>query len=224
MSDAPGFSEPRTVSDPQAAAYLANPYRAMYLYPFIGRERTASDVARTYKISLKTLHYQIGRMIKLGLLCVSRVEPRRGSPVKHYRASADAFFVPHAATGEETIEDLVSLWSNSLQPLFLRSYAKALEEVSGHWGIRISRDDQGVLQVHPAMTANADWNAYTPDAPFAIEGWLTDLRLDFQDAKAMQYDLAALYLKYLNRQGATRYIVRIAVAPMSENDELPPAW
>ncbi len=224
MGTEPFFKPHATVTDPQAAAYLANPQRAVFLYPFIGRERTATEVARTYKVNIKSLLYQISRMIELGLLCVSNIEARRGSPIKHYRATADAFFVPHEATGAETLEDMVNLWSVSLQPLFLQSYARALERVSAHWGVRISRDENGLLHISPATSPQTDWNMFEPDAPVVMEGWLTDLRLDFEDAKAFQFELAALYLKYANRNGATRYIGRIAMAPMSDNDEIPPAW
>jgi hypothetical protein len=220
----PRFKPHLTVTDPKAASYLANPLRAVYLYPFIGRERTASDVSRTYKISLKTLGYQISRMIELGLLCVSSIEARRGSPIKHYRASADAFFVPHEATDAETLEDLVNQWSVSLQPLYLRSYVQAIGRIAQNWGVRISRDETGLLHISPATSPETDWNMFEPDAPVVMEGWLTDLRLDFEDAKAFQLELAALYLKYLNRNGATRYIGRIAMAPMSDGDEIPPAW
>lgn len=213
-----------TVTDPKAAAYLADPHHAVYLYPFIGRERTASDVARVYKISIKTLLYQINRLIELGLLRVTRLEARRGNPIKHYRAVADAFFVPHEATDNETLEMMVDQWSQSLQPLYLRAFAHALGGVSPGWGVRISRDGTGLLRISPAMKPEEDWNTFEPDAPLLMEGWLTDLHLDFEDAKALQLELVEMYLKYAAKRGAQRYIVRIAAAPMPENDELPPAW
>jgi Helix-turn-helix domain len=222
--DAEDFKPHTTVTDPQAAAYLANPHRAVFLYPFIGRERTASDVARTYKISVKTLLYQINRLIELGLLRVTRLETRRGSPIKHYRAVADAFFVPHEATDNETLEMMVNQWSQSLQPLYLRSFAHALSRVSPDWGVRISRDASGLLHIAPAVRPDEDWNTFEPDAPMLMEGWSTDLHLDFEDAKALQLELAEMYFKYAMKKGAQRYIVRIAAAPMPENDELPPAW
>ncbi|NJK46445.1 MAG: hypothetical protein HC933_21310 [Pleurocapsa sp. SU_196_0] len=36
--------EPIQIDEPAAADYLANPQRAVFLYPFIGRERCASEV------------------------------------------------------------------------------------------------------------------------------------------------------------------------------------
>jgi hypothetical protein len=33
-----------------------------------------------------------------------------------------------------------------------------------------------------------------------------------------------LYLRYLGRGGTQRYIIRMALAPMTSEDELPPAW
>jgi hypothetical protein len=213
-----------TVTDPKAAAFLADPQHSVFLYPFIGRECTASEVARIYKISIKSVLYQIKRMIELGLLRIVRLEPRRGSPIKHYRAVTDAFFVPHVATNNETLEAMVNQWSQSLQPVYLRSYAQALSRVSSDWGVRISRDQTGLLRISPAMRPEEDWDVFAPDAPFLMEGWLTDLHLDFEAAKAFQLELAGLYLRYAAMRGSQRYIVRIAVAPMADNDELPPAW
>ena len=213
-----------TVTDPKAAAYLAEPGRSVFLYPFIGRERSASDVAREYKISIKTVLYQINRLMELDLLRLTRIEPRQGSPIKHYRAVADAFFVPLEATNFETVENMVNQWSQSLQPVYLRAFARVISSLSDTCGVRISRDATGLLRISPAIRPEEDWDTFVPTAPVLMEGWFTNLHLDFEDAKAFQYELAGLYLKYAEMKGAQRYIVRIAMAPMPENDELPPAW
>jgi hypothetical protein len=216
--------EPRQIDDAAAAAYLANPQRAVFLYPFIGRERCASDVARAYNMDLRALLFQIKRMQELDLLCLTRTESRRGSPVKYYRATSDCFFVPFAATNLDSLEAMVDAWSQSLQPVFLRSFTAALESAGAGWGVRIARNADGPLEIRPARSVHEPYNPLEPDAPVIIEGWYTELWLNEADAKSLQLDLAMLYGRYLERRGDRRYIIRMALAPLAENIELPPAW
>jgi hypothetical protein len=215
---------PIEITNPKAAAYLSNPAKAVFLYPFIGRERSASEVAREYKIDLKAYLYQIKRMLKLKLLLHTREETRKGSPIKYYRAVSDSFFVALNATPLESLEKMVDAWSQSLQPLFLTSFVAALEATRQRWGVRIAREPNGQLLISPASSATTAYNPLELDAPAVLEGWFTDLRLDHADAKAMQHELLALYLGYVGRSGAQRYIIRMALAPMTSEDELPPAW
>jgi DNA-binding MarR family transcriptional regulator len=224
LSDDPHETLPSMSVTGEAAELLSDPLKALYLYPFIGKERTASDVAREYNLTLGKVLYQIKRLVKLGLLRVTRLEPRDGSSVKYYRSTADAFYVPFEATNQASLEDLLNRWSLALQSLFVRSFVRALSDVGPQWGVRISRDINGRLSIMPAARADSDWDYFAPHSPVLLEGWYTDLRLDLADAKAMQQELIALYLKYYGREGAQRYIVRVALAPMADAQELPPEW
>ncbi len=215
---------PLEITNTKAAAYLCNPQRSVFLYPFIGRERSASEVAQEYKANLKAYLYQIERMQQLGLLRHTQTKTRKGSPVKYYRAVADSFFVPFTATNLESLESMVDAWSQSLQPVFLKSFIHGLESTGEHWGVRIARENNGLLSIAAANNAVAALDLLAPDVPVLLEGWLTDLHLDQTDAKAFQHELVSLYLRYLGRNGAQRYIIRMALAPMPDQSELPPAW
>ncbi len=207
----------------EAAKVVADPYKAVYLYPFIGKTRTANEVALEYNLKLSTLLYQIRRFLKLGLLFVERTEARHGSAVKHYRAVANAFFVPLEATDQDSVESLLDRWLMSLQDVYVRSFCKALTSHSAHWGVRVARQMNGRLTIMPATEMNGDWNFVAPESPVLLDGWHTDLCLDFADAKAFQAELIALYIKYYGREGAQRYIVRVALAPL-DAAILPKAW
>ncbi len=208
----------------EAAALIADPLRAVFLYPFIGRERTASEVAAEFGWKLSRLLYQIKRLCSFELLQITRIETRGGSPIKWYRATANAFFVPLEATDQESIEALLNRWVLSLNDVYLRSFAKALSGHAEHWGIRISRSADGRLRIIPAVDPSQDWNFFAPDSPVLMEGWYTDLWMDLPDAKRFQLELAGLYLRYRELGGAQRYIVRVALAPMADAQELPPEW
>jgi hypothetical protein len=213
-----------TVTDPKAAAVLADPRRAMFLYPFVGRERCASDVATAYGLPLNTLMYRLGRLCALGLLEVTRVEPRAGRAIRFYRATADAFFVPLTVLPRRDLPRLVDDWAQSLQAQYLESFAAALEQQPGPWGLRISREGDGRLLVAPAQRPDCFYDYFNDDAPSIIEGWFTDLHLDDADAKQFQQELAALYLRFLGRAGKRRYMLRVALAPMARHVRLPEAW
>ncbi len=223
-SQDPANFAPFEVTNPKAAAYLSDPHKAVYLYPFIGCERSASQVAQAYSADFKAYLYQIERMLRLGLLLHTRSESRKGSPIKYYRAVSDSFFVPFEATQLENLEAMLDVWSQSLQPVFLKSFIQGLYSHQDKWGVRIAREADGLLRIAPANHAGAAFNSLEPEAPVLLEGWFTDLRLDKNDAKAFQHELVSLYLKYLGREGADRYIIRVALAPMPDEGELPPAW
>ncbi len=214
--------------DRVAADYLADPKKAVFIYPFVGRERSAAEVSKAFGVNLNTLCYRIGRLIALGLLQVTRQRSRHGRAVKLYRATADAFFVPLRATGLEGLEAMVDQWSQSLQPIYLRSFADALRAKGRDWGVRISREADGRLMIAPASRPDELFNYFMPDAPAIIEGWFSDFWLDAGEAKALQFDLLQVYLKYASaKPGAAdkkRYLLRVGLAPLSNAAVLPPAW
>jgi hypothetical protein len=117
----------------------------------------------------------------------------------------------------------VDAWSQSLQPVFLKSFIAALHATDHNWGVRIARDTFGRLQIAPATNPEAALDLLASDVPVMLEGWFTDLHLDHADAKAFQHELVQLYLRYLGKSGAQRYIIRMAIAPMGK-EELPPVW
>jgi hypothetical protein len=213
-----------TVRDPEAADYLSNPLKAVFIYPFIGRARSASEVAREHGVRLNAMAYRIERLQQLGLLRAAGEARRGGRTVKRYRATADAFFVPLSATSLDTLESMIDQWSQSLQPLYLHALARTLGERHRDWGVRISREADDRLMIAPATGEAGFYNYFEPDAPAIVEGWFSDLRLDDADAKALQGELLMLYLKYLGREGQRRYLLRVGMTPMPDGDALPERW
>jgi DNA-binding transcriptional ArsR family regulator len=82
------------VRNPRAAAAFSNPLRRRLLLLSASRERSLSELASTTGIELKSLHYHVGALAKLGLIIVSGCRARAGRPIKLYRAVAEAFFIP----------------------------------------------------------------------------------------------------------------------------------
>jgi hypothetical protein len=208
-----------TVDDPRMARYLTVPGKAWFLYPFIGQERSVADVARQYNLAANTVLYRVQTLLRLGLIRQTRIERRRGRPVRYYRAIADALFVPLARTRLADLAAMIDQWSQSLQPLYAESIARTLLDRGGDWGVRISREGNGQLLIAPAQRPEYFYDYFNEDAPAIIEGWF-DFWLDAGDAKALQQDLMALYFKYYGRKGATRHLLRVGLTPLPK-DALP---
>ena len=204
------------MADPLGAACLIDPKALAYLAPFTGRERTASEVAAELGVTLPRLHYQLTRLLGAGLIQVVREVPRAGRALKVYGA-APAFFVPFEATDHETLEAAISRATRAWQQRFVRSVVYSVLEIPGRWGLRVFRDETGVLVLEPGHAPDRPWDLLADDSPAVLPGgWATDLQLDFEDAKALQRELAAIGRKYLGRGGSQRYLLQLNLAPLHE--------
>lgn len=204
------------VENPEAAAILANPDRLRYLTPFVGTERSVSEAARALEISLNRLKYWIGRFLKLSLIRVSSAS----DGVKRYRAVADAFFVPFEATSAETAEALFEQWNAPWQPVYYRNLVRVLAETAQDWGVRVQPSENGLLNVALANGPERNWDFFEADAPPVLDGWITDLQLELEDAKALMREMLHLYLRYAAKGGRQRYIARVSFAPLLNEREL----
>lgn len=88
--------------------------RAKMLLACAHRERTLTDLAEEFEQPLSKLHYHVGKLKKAKLLRVSRLEPRAGRPILHYRAIAEAFLLNSAELSEPFGEKLASELRRSL--------------------------------------------------------------------------------------------------------------
>ena len=209
-----------TITDPRAAAVLAHPLHLRYLSPFIGQERRAGEAAQLLDVPLTTLSYRIGRLLELGLLEVTWVEKRTGSPIKHYRAVADAFFVPFAATDAETLEALLRQWEEPWLGMFHRGYARALEETKERWGVRVWRDEGGEMQVAPTSEAGRTRDIETDGTPALLDALVVDLKLDAPEAGELRRELLEVIRRYSGKGGMERHFLRVMLTPIKEDEVL----
>lgn len=199
----------------QAVRYLADPLRLRFLSPFIGRERTALEVARELNIPLSTLLYQINKMIQIDLLKIIEIKKRSGSPIKHYRAVADAFFVPFDATDADSLETLLKAWEEPWLSTFHQAYAQALTQLSPAWGIAVCREGEDIRVV----PAPADTMTLT-HPPALLDELIVDLPMSDTAARALQSELLAVIDRYRDSGGMRRYFLRIMLTPSSADKVL----
>lgn len=213
-SDIQSSSNYLVVRDPEAAALLMNPTTLRQLAPFLGRERSVSQAAREMGELPNTVLKRVQRFLRVGLLEVSSERPRRGRPMKLYRTVAALFFVPFEVTAAESLEAALAERDAYWERLLRRNVVRARMEALGTWGTRVYRDERGRLQVQTAVTPEADATTLDAGAPAVLSSWRDSVMLDFEDAKSLQRELYALLLRYEEKAGAQRYVVRLALAPV----------
>lgn len=211
------------VQGARAARFIADPHASRFLEPFMGGERTASAVAAELGVQVSSVLYRTQQMLELGLLRVARTEPRRGRPVKYYRAVADSFFVPFELTDAETLGALGSSSALELRQLLEASLGAAHEALGrtfGGVGVRLVRDQEGridrTLTREAASAEAASFLELTLDsrAPALWDQHCT-LDLTEAEAKALQRELSEVFGRYYHRDTTDRrpYILRLALAP-----------
>jgi hypothetical protein len=194
------LSRALTVTDPGAAAALVDPQsRAMVLA--FHRPRSLAEAARAAGFDLKRLHHHVLRFCRLGLLEVAETRARAGRPIKLYRTTAQAFFLPHAAAPELLTERLSRE---------LRAGLRTAAAQPGK-GMVFYADAGGV----PRMEA-----ARGDAPPQALEMWRV-LRLSPDDRAAFAAELDGLFARYAQGARGPAYIVHAAVAPQPGEDAAP---
>jgi hypothetical protein len=187
------------VTDPRAAAAFSDPLRRRLVLHLIGRERSLAEIAADTGLDLKRLHYHVTVLTGLGLLAVAHERKRAGRPIKLYRATAKAFFVPEAATHSGPAEVLTAELRRSL----------AKQRARSHAGIVYHMGEDGEPRMQSVQRSP------TKGMP-AAEHWRV-LRLSRQDALLLSKEIEARFEAYADRHdsSAESYLVHFALAPSS---------
>jgi hypothetical protein len=212
----PAVGAAYVVRDPVIVKLLTDPARAQFFLAFLGRDASPAQVARELHVSLSRTMYWVKRAVEAGLLVVSRTEERAGRAVRFYRCCAESLFLPAEATEEGTLSELLRLWSDPWQQLFVESVARTLRNAK-LTGIRFSRTLNGRLEIKYGSGPEANADLAPANMPAVWGGWYTDIWLTQQDAKALQLELRALQKRFLAKSAiagdAQRFIMRLALAP-----------
>lgn len=204
----------------EAAAILCDSKAVRHLAPFMGTERTVSEVASELKLSTQAMFYWVRKFCQLGLLRVAREEPRGGKAVKYYRASAERYFIPFRLVPIETLEALARMRDKPWEEAFDRNLVQTYHDTFGTlhtWGVCILRDEgQGIRIDLAPETGGASFLSELvrrDDMPAVLSCWLP-LQLDYAEAKALQRELDALAQRYRQKRGAQLYLAHIALTPV----------
>lgn len=208
----------RTVREPKAAKLLADLERVQVLVPFLGRERSISEVAEQLGLPVDATYYRVRRLVDAGLLEVARTVPRNGRALKLYRAAADRFFVPLEALPEQTAEEFLGRGDEATRTRMARNVARVLRDLPRHlrMGLHVGASDDGRPNIGLGP-AEPDWRAdgmLEPGVPAIVSSWMP-LHLGYDDAKALQRELFALIGRYADRHGPDAYLLGLQLAPVA---------
>jgi DNA-binding transcriptional ArsR family regulator len=188
------LSRAARVRDRKTAAALADPLKRRIVLSCVARERAIAELAGAMGMDLRQLHYHIGVLVRRGLLVVSHTRPRAGRPIKFYRASACAYFVP----SEIAVEMPSAALARQMEAALLAARR---------------RDDEGILYEVTAtgeprmrIVAGSSQPASTP-----AELWRV-LALSAQDAQRLSGEIRAVLAKYADRSGGA-WLVHFALCP-----------
>ena len=139
--------------------------------------------------------YEIKRLLKLNLLKVVRVEPRKGRASKVYRSSAPRFLVPFDVTSAATVEDLLFHLEAKVLRSFVKNFVRIRTQQSEGWVLGFALADTKKVEVeflpeNGSLRQKKGWQL-AADAPAVTSSHLT-VRLGKQDAKRLQRALEAL--------------------------------
>ena len=187
------------VRDRRAADALCRPFQRHLVLSLIGRDASVSELVAESGLSMRTLHYQIVRLLELGLLKIASRTRRGGRPIKRYTAAAEAFFVP---------ESLMSWRPGAVLERQLRD---ALRRADAD-GMLFYRDSAG-MSMREVRTAPAD-------PRIAADIWQI-VNLDERDAKQLVADIRNLLDQVRTRPPHRRqrkYLLRWALLLRTGDD------
>lgn len=203
------------VQDQRVAALLVDPVRSTMFWPFLGKARTVTEAAEVTGTGLNTMYVQVQRLLKLGLLRVVGERPRGGRAVKVYRSNADRYFVSYEVMPFETLEALQARRDAPYEGRLRRAVMRARGGVSRHFGYEVARRADGEVDVHPAIGPHERLSSRDPRLPGVMSLWDDELKLSFEDARALQADLYALLERYRQKGGPQPYLLRVGLAPLT---------
>jgi hypothetical protein len=194
------------VEDPRACTVLTDRALLCVLGQFMGQESTISKAANNLKMTVTAVYKLVKRFEALRLIRVVRSEARNGRPTRFYRSVAESFFIPFRTHPIESISQ--QNWALH-QTSFRRGLERLYREerfVEQDWGVCTTTALTGEVYLEITSGSDAAWDYLNPEAPAVLSGW-NPVFLDFEDAKAMQAELMAVALKYMEKRGARKYLL-----------------
>lgn len=211
------------VVNPKAAELLTDWRQRRFFEPFVPGPTTITEAAEVLGVKLNAMHYRVTQLLNLGLLEVVGATKRGGRAVKLYRPTAEAFFVPFAATPHATMVEMIRRLSALDE--FLGHAVATLTAQSESWGVLVSAgtsEESGLevkltpLDAQGAPAPRPSGALLASSAP-AVWSGETCVMLDFETAKALQRELADLSRRFEGMQSASGqpYYVVLGMTPMA---------
>ncbi len=202
----------RIITDAKAADTLINPKTLRMLEPFLANDCSILKAANKTGVKANTVLSRVKRFMDYGLIRITKEEKRAGRAIKHYRSTADIFFVPYEATTAESLETMMAERERYWERLLRKAVVETRSEDLGTWGTRIYKDSRGRLQVQTAINPEENYSMLDQNQAALLSSWRDSVYLDFDDAKTLQSEMFELLKRYQQKSGSQRYIIRLGMA------------
>lgn len=200
----------RVIDLASTARFLLDPDERQVLKPFFGEGSSVGQAAAVLGVKPNTLLKRVTWLRERGLLRVAGEQPRGGRPIKTYRVTSEAFFVPFHVTDALSLEDLLHRAVEEPNRLIARSIARMYLAQSRDLGYLVHRLPGGRL----AHDLSLGGTCLLPDASWD-RPWFRDgvtLRLTRERAGDFVRALQRLIEEYGDERGDP-YLAFFAVAP-----------
>lgn len=207
----------QTITEARAVRVLLDGAYSQVLGAFMHGSSSVKRAADAIGWPLKAVHDRVRTLEHLGLLHVTHLEPRRGRPIKHYKAVAGGFFVPFHATTALSFEGFIAETLQPAQAHFNQLFARAGQELvqrPEQAGYRFyARDGSTFTDLTPtAEHFDPITDLLEPDKPALLLSY-TPLRLTREDAKQLQSEMMELLMRYSALTGPEPYLAHMALTP-----------
>lgn len=203
-------SDVLVVEDEVVAGLLLDGAQQKLLQPFIAREATIGQAAKELGVSTSMLFHRVKRWLDMGIIEVTRVEPRFGRALKFYSSTKGAFFVPVEMTRSGLLDDVLRDTRRYHDRLLTCNVAAAMARQEG-LGIVVSRGENGVVETQISLGPGAEMPAEVPEV---FDFFMPILKLDREDADAMKVEMMELLQRYGQKAGRDDYMLHLGFAPL----------
>lgn len=207
-----------TVVNADQARLLSDPKSLRFFGPFLASEKTVTQASQEVGCDLHAMLYRVRTFLAAGLLRVTREEKRAGRPVKNYRSSHNAYFIPFTTTPYADLEERLREQFGLLTEELVRGFASVLRQV-GHDGRWLYRDDEGLVGSKSGEEKSSEFDFDHPHWPAAYD-FYAEIYLSRDEAKALQLELRDLHARYLSRRQVSpgdKYVLQVALVPQPDN-------
>ena len=183
------------IDDPKAAKILLSEELTPYLIAFSSHPRTMKDVALELNMTIKDLHYYVGKLCNHNLLEVAKIEPRAGRSIKYYCTSAIDFIVPYKISNVASPKEFAEIIIEGFFAIFYQSFFP--KNLTAQVGIKIHVKDGQVSKLF-AHKKHTNWHDQLDfSKPYNLNTVeLGGLYLSEEEATSLQQSLLDLFNRY----------------------------
>ncbi|MEM6429859.1 MAG: hypothetical protein AAF708_11505 [Deinococcota bacterium] len=198
-----------------AADVLTAPDTIDLLRPLMHSALTIKELSKALDKPFAKVHYQVKKLLGLGLLTASSTFLAKGRTRTRYCASAKRFFVPFAMTSANDLKSFLRQHDAQWYDPLLDAHVECLQTRDLNMdslGVSVYLDSENLFKF--ALTDDPAQESSLPlCAPEMDTLWDTSFYLGEEDASALQQEVKAVLAKYQAKRSGPRYVVRFAYAP-----------